>query len=192
MPDAANLVANLLCGDDGRAEAAARDLARLGPPALDVLLPHFTDAAGETRWWVVRAVAGIPDPRSAAVLTAALEDREPEVRQAAALGFRLQPVPQAAARLARHLADPDPLTARLASEALAALGPAALDSLRPAARSPQPATRLHAVRALALMKDRSAIPELFAALDDPSTLVQHWAERGLEDLGVGMVFFNAG
>jgi HEAT repeat protein len=47
------------------------------------------------------------------------------------------------------------------------------------------------VRALSLLKDRAAIPDLFVALDDPSTLVRHWAEQGLEDLGVGMVFFRA-
>ena len=95
----------------------------------------------------------------------------------------------AAAALARRLADSDALLARLASDALAALGAAALPDLRRAAASSAAGTRLHAVRALSLMKTPAAASDLFAALEDPSTLVQHWAERGLEDLGVGMVFF---
>jgi HEAT repeat protein len=191
MTDAAQLVGELLSDDEARAEAAVLTLTGLGLPALEVVLPLFDSAETETRWWAVRAAAGIRHPRSAAALANALEDVDLAVRQAAALGLRLQPVPDAAAALARHLADPDPLTSRLASDALAALGVAALPELRRAAQAGEPGTRINAVRALAMLKDQAAIPDLFAALEDPSTLVLHWAERGLEDLGVGMVFFRA-
>ena len=40
------------------------------------------------------------------------------------------------------------------------------------------------------MKDPLAIGALFSVLGDPSSIVTYWAEKGLEDLGVGMVFFQ--
>lgn len=189
MTEDQRLVAELLSGDELRAEAAVEALARLGPPALDALLPALRSDSPEARWWATRAVAAIPDRRSTAALTEALDDPDASVRQAAALGLRLQPSPDAADRLARLLTDDDPITARLASDALAALGPRALTHLTAAARSPDAGARIHAVRALARAREPHAIPTLFEALEDPSAMVRHWAERGLEDLGVGMVFF---
>lgn len=191
MSEATHLVGELLSDDEARAEAAVLALIEQGEPALRLLLPLFHAPDAEARWWAVRVAAGIPDPRSVAALATALEDPDPAVRQAAALGLRLQPSADTAAALARHLDDPDALAARLASDALAALGGAALPELRRAAQDGQPRARIHAVRALSLLKDQAAIPDLFAALDGSSTLVRYWAERGLEDLGVGMVFFRA-
>jgi HEAT repeat protein len=190
MTDAGSLVGDLLSDDDVRAETAVQALARLGPQALDLLAPILGAPEAESRWWAVRAAAEIPGVRSAQLLVAALEDREASIRQAAALGLRQHPSGVAAAALAQRLDDEDPLTARLASDALAALGEPALLELRRAARSVRPSARIHAVRALALLRSPAAIPDLFAGLDDSSTLVSHWAERGLEDLGVGMVFFR--
>jgi HEAT repeat protein len=54
------------------------------------------------------------------------------------------------------------------------------------------AARLKAVRALALLEDQRAIPILFQALDDESALVAHWADEGLQRMGVGMSFFKPG
>ena len=189
MSDAGRLARELLSDDETRAEAAAAALAQLGEPAFDAVSSLLQSPEDETRWWAVRAAAAIPGPRSDSALLTALDDAAPAVRQAAALGLRLRPAVGATAALARHLDDPDALTARLASDALAALGPSALPELRLAAASPDAAVRINAVRAMALLKDQAAIPELFIALDDASTVVRHWAERGLEDLGVGMVFF---
>jgi HEAT repeat protein len=191
MSDAASLVGELVSDDELRAESAAQALARLGPAALDLLGPLFQAPQEQARWWAVRVAAEIPGDRAAQQMLAALEDQEPSVRQAAAVGFRQRPRSEAAAALAQRLEDDDPLTARLASDALAALGDPALPDLRRAAVSPRPSARVHAVRAMALMRRPAAISDLFAALDDPSTLVGYWAERGLEDLGVGMVFFRA-
>ena len=191
MPDAADLAGELLSSDEGRAEVAVRRLAELGPQALAAVLPLCRAEEAEHRWWGLRAAASIPDRRSAEALAVALADREPSVRQAAALGLRLQPSAPASAALTQRLADPDALTARLASDALAAIGGAALPDLRRASANEAPAVRFLAIRALALMKEPSAVPDLFAALEDESVLVRHWAERGLEALGVGMVFFRA-
>jgi HEAT repeat protein len=46
------------------------------------------------------------------------------------------------------------------------------------------------VRALARIGDQRAIPALFRALDDESALIEYWATKGLEDMGVGMIFFE--
>lgn len=189
MPDLAHLVADLSSQDEARAEAAVAALSGLGEPALDMVLELLDSPSGEARWWAVCAASAIPSPRVAPALASALDDPDPLVRQASALGLRLQPSADAAPALARLLADPDSLTARLASDALAGLGLSALPELRRAMQGTEAGARINAVRALAMLKDQAAIPDLFAALEDPSTLVLHWAERGLEDLGVGMVFF---
>jgi len=46
------------------------------------------------------------------------------------------------------------------------------------------------MRALAEITDHRAIPALMAALDDESVMVQHWAEEGLERLGLDMVYLK--
>ena len=56
--------------------------------------------------------------------------------------------------------------------------------------NPQARVRANAARALALIADTSAIPALFRALEDESSLVQHWADQGLERMGVGQVYFK--
>ena len=44
-------------------------------------------------------------------------------------------------------------------------------------------------RALALIGDTEAIPALFKAWGEGSTMIQYWAEEGLDRMGVGMQFF---
>ena len=56
-------------------------------------------------------------------------------------------------------------------------------------RELSPQTRIEAARALAELRQPEAIAPLFAALEDHSTIVRHWAEIGLERLGQNYVFF---
>jgi HEAT repeat protein len=189
VPDPASLVADLSSLDERRAEAAVSALAELGEPALVATLPLLQSTSAENRWWAVRVAAAIQSPQSSQALAAALDDGEPLVRHGAAVGLRLQPSAAAAPALVSRLGDSDRLMARLASDALAALGASALPHLRRAVRSSDVATRIYATRALALMDEPGVTTYLFNALDDTSSLVQHWAERGLERRGVGMVFF---
>lgn len=181
---------DLLSSDEARAEAAVSALAGLGSAALAALHSLLASPSDETRWWAVRAAAALHDEAVPGLLCAGLEDPSLEVRQAAALGLRTHPSPVAVPILTRHLADPDPLLCRLASDALAAIGEPAVPHLREALASGAPPAGALAARALALMKTPAAIPVLFEALDHESGLAQHWAERGLDDLGVGMVFFQ--
>jgi hypothetical protein len=53
-----------------------------------------------------------------------------------------------------------------------------------------PAAQIEAARSLALIGDPKAIPALFDAWQDGSSLIQYWIEEGFERMGVGMQFFN--
>jgi HEAT repeat protein len=200
-PSIAALMAALTSGDDHQAEAAVADLARLDAPnhqaalvALREMLstpsssPSVSAASAdaETRWWAARALAELGDSPS---LIPLLADADPTIRQCAALGLRTHPDLQALEALAHGLHDPDPLAARLAADALVALGqpaaPVLIDALQ---NGPHP-VRLHAVRALAALKDIRSIPALFEALSQDSALLEYWAAEGLDNMGVGTSFF---
>ena len=178
-----------LQGSDDRAEAALALFLQRQSAALEILLDLASHPDPDLRWWAVRGLSTIQDPLASSALAAALKDPDPAVRQCAGLALRDHPQPDVVPALARALSDPDRLVARLASGALASIGSLALPSLTEAARSPETAVRIEAIRALATMNDKETIPLLFEALEDSSTLVAYWAEQGLERLGVGMVFF---
>jgi HEAT repeat protein len=180
----------LTSGDDTRSEAAISSLNQLAESALTPLLNMLDSSDREHRWWATRALAALDQPAALDGLLASLEDPDPAVRQCAALGLRHRTTPLAAPMLAAALNDPDRLVARLAADALASTGPAAIPSLNEALHSPDPAVRIEAARALANIQDPQTIPALFAALDDPSRIVNHWAEVGLERQGIGMLFFS--
>ncbi len=190
MPDLEAALSALLSGNDSQAEAAIADLAAHGPSVLPRLLILLEDTRADRRWWAARALAAISDARVAAALHGMLCDPDPGVRQCAALGLRHQPHAAAAPDLIRMLHDPDRLTARLAGDALAAIGPPATPLLIEALTDPQAAVRIEAARALAHVQDKLSIDALIAAIDDASALVQYWAEEALDRMGVGMVYFK--
>jgi HEAT repeat protein len=184
------LILQLTSGDDAQAEAAVEGLAHFGPPALPRLAALLDSEDADDRWWGVRALSAMNGPDISSLLIEALRDESPAVRQVAALGLRYHPNSEAIPELIRALADHDRLTAHLASNALSACGQDAIDSLGQALRSPLSSVRIEAARALAGMDEPAVISLLFHALDDDSASVNFWAERGLERLGVGMVFFR--
>lgn len=185
------MISDLTSGDDERAERTVPLLAALGDAAIEVLLSLLKSDDPDHRWWAVRALAEFEHPSAQNGLCHALSDRNPPaVRQCAAMGLRERPTAKALPMLVSALQEKDRLLSRLAGDALAALGSKAIPELQEASRSSDPAVRIEAVRALAIMKDQGAIGALFDVLDDPSSLVTYWAEKGLQDLGVGMVFFQ--
>ena len=192
MTDLEAALTALFSGDDSQAEAAIAILAAQAPSALPQLLSALEDPHSDHRWWAARALAAIDDPRVPPILQRALADPDAAVRQCAALGLRLRPHPGAAADLVHMLNDRDRLTARLAGDALAALGAPATPLLVEALSSPQAAVRIEASRALASIQDKESIGALIAAVDDPSAVVQYWAEEALDRMGVGMVYFKPG
>jgi len=186
-------LADLQSGDPARAEAAAAALPAFGEAGLAALLPLLQDKNEDTRWWAVRALAGFASPAASEQLTAALDDASLSVQQCAALALSQGHWPGSVPRLAELLASTDSLLARLAGDALIAQGSDAVDALLAvlANEDMQPAT-VEAARALALIADTRAIPALFALLDSPSAMLEHWASEGLQRMGVGMAFFKPG
>jgi HEAT repeat protein len=185
-----SLLEDLNSGDDRLAEQAVHQLSTRGEGVLPALIAQLASPEADQRWWATAALARIKSPQARASLTHSLADQDISVRQCAAFALREQPCLEAIPSLIAALSDDDRLLARLAGDALAALGEHAISPLTEALRSENPAVRIEAARALASIEDPDVIAPLFAALDDPSALVVHWAELGLERQGVGMVFYQ--
>lgn len=190
------LFEQLFSGDEEQAEAAAPAFAAHGLAAVKALREHWqrenedASSAVDRRWWILRALAEIDDPQAVEILIEALQSPDPSLRQCAALGLARQRSPRAVPALSAALDDPDTLCADLAREALiAAGGPAVPELLEVLENGSRPA-RIRAVRALAYIGDRRAIPALFRALEADSTLMEYWASEGLDRMGVGMSFFK--
>jgi HEAT repeat protein len=150
-------------------------------------LLNSTDA--DQRWWALRTLAQSPQARTEWLLPL-LDDSDPEVRQAAALGLCSHPDETAVKPLIRALSDADSMVSNLAGSALVEIGRAAVPSLLEIPKDAPQTARINAMRALAEIVDHSAIPTLMAGLDDDSVMIQHWAEEGLERLGLNMIYLK--
>ncbi len=192
MQDFKDVLDELSCGEDERAEAALSQLAVWGSEVVDILRERLFNPEPEVRWWAVRGLAEIKDDRVPELLIQALMDVDQSVRWCAGLALRDHPSEKAASALVRMLADDDALTRRLAGDALVSVGSPVVPQLLETVGSGQNPARIEAVRALAKIGDERSIPALFEALDDSSALVEYWANEGLERMGVGMVFYKPG
>jgi len=183
------LLAELTCGDDLRAEAAVSGLAGRGAGILPSLRALIDSSEVDARWWAIRTLAQMAEPPTD-WLIASLADPAAEVRQCAALALCHHPDGNAIPGLIRLLADPEPVSAELAADALTAIGSDALPALLEMLENGPHKARLEAVRALACLGDPRAVPSLMAALEEDSLSMQFWAEEGLERLGLGMVYLK--
>jgi HEAT repeat protein len=190
MASLEQLLSDLTSGDDARAEAAVPALTIHGGPAIHSLRQLLDAPLEDHRWWACRALAALPHEAAGAGLVQALANPSLAVRQCAALGLRQRPDPTAINPLLDSLQNEDTLLRRLAGDALAAAGRQAIPGLVQAVEQGPAAVRIEVVRALAKMQHPDAIGPLFRSIDDPSSLVQHWAEEGLDRLGIGMAFFQ--
>jgi HEAT repeat protein len=119
-------------------EEAARSLAELGPkaaPAFDALTESLNHRHEFVRTWAIRAIRAVGGTKAVPVLLSALDDKNPQVREAAAealgeLGAISAPaVPQLIASLNE---DDDVLSfyvQRAAAKALGNIGPAAKSAI---------------------------------------------------------------
>ncbi len=179
---------DLFSGDEARASAALEAVDETHLPAL---LEALTSGDADARWWAACALARLPDRRATSALLAAAADLDPEVRTAALHALGERRAPEAVTPLLFALSDRSLYLARIAADALIHIGePAVPGLIRALEQDAAPQVRANAARALALIGDKSAIPALFHALDDDSMMVQHWAEEGLERMGVGQVYFK--
>ncbi len=188
MDELASLLADLTGGDDDRAEAAA---ARLPAFPVSVLDPLLESADADTRWWALRSLAEFPGGDDVfRRLVSALEDESDEVRQCAALGLCLHPQTQAVSPLIRVLSASGVMTAKLAANALIAIGPEAVPSLLEIVKTGTASAKMEAVRALAEIKDPRSIPTLMGVLEEDSAISAYWAEYGLDKLGLDMIYIK--
>ncbi len=192
MDKLSNLLDELSCGQDERAEEALSHLASWGSEVVDILSQRLDSPTADVRWWAVRALAEIGDERVPALLIRALSDPDQGVRWCAGLALRTHPSEQAAPELLGLLSAKEALTRRLSGDALIAIGNPVVPDLLDIMQHGEHLARLEAVRALARLGDERAIPALFKALDDNSALIEYWAGEGLEKMGVGMVFYKPG
>ncbi len=191
MDELSDLVTKLLADDD-TARQATEELAAQGSASLTAIQSLLAHELADVRWWAVRTCVIIQDNVDIApLLIQALQDPDPAVRQCAALGLQQRPDDREVTALIAALSDPDSLVSMLASKALAATGPAAVPELINLVENSSSKVRLEAVRALALTGDTRSIPTLFNALESDSSLMEYWANEGLDRMGVGMVFFKS-
>ena len=184
-----DLLAELVSGDDERAENAIPAIVGMGAAAIPALLDLTRSAASDSRWWAVRALAASPHTRTSDLIPF-LSDSNSEVRAAAALALSHHPGEEALSALTQTLRDSDPLTAGLAANALVKLGGAAVPSLVEAAGTGPMNVRILALRALSEMRDHRSIPVMMKCIQEESAVLGYWAQLGLERLGLDMVYIK--
>lgn len=189
MPVLDELLADLTSGDEARAEQAVPGLVDLREAAFPALRAMLESPDSDRRWWAVRTLAQSPRSQSEWLIPL-LDDPAPEVRQAAALGLYSHPNEAAIQPLIRALSDPDAMVSDLARNALVAIGKPAVPHLMSVSSAGPQRMRINALRALAEIADYGAIPTLMAALEEDSAILQHWAEEGLERLGLNMMYLK--
>jgi len=187
-----SLLEDLLSGDEARAEAAVPALIELGQDAVPALRDLAKSADVDSRWWAIRTLSQSPLASTEWLIPFLLHDPAPEVRQCAALGLAGKPDESAIGPLVQALSDADSMTGNLAMNALIKMGKAAVLALIEYVKdknSPQ-AARILALRALAELRDHRAIPVMMQVMEEDSVLLQHWAQEGLERLGLDMVYIK--
>jgi HEAT repeat protein len=162
---------------------------KLGEDAFPALRELLKSTDVDDRWWALRTLAQSPQARTEWLLPL-LNDSAAEVRQAAALGLCSHPDETAIRPLIRVLSDADSMVSDLARNALVVIGKPSVPSLLEIPKDAPQRARINALRALAEIGDYSAIPVLMAALEEDSVMLQHWAEEGLERLGLNMVYLK--
>ncbi len=189
MPTLQQLLDDLMSGDETRAEAAVPDLLAIDAESVPALLDLTRSPEVDARWWALRVLASSPLCQ-AAWLVPFLNDPAAEVRQCAALGLAVKADESAIPPLVGALNDEDTMVGSLAANALVKIGSAAVPSLIEAAKQGPQTGRIHALRALAEIRDHRAIPIMMQVMQEDSALLQHWAQEGLERLGLDMIYMK--
>jgi HEAT repeat protein len=161
----------------------------MGAQAVPALLDLTKSPDIDSRWWALRTLACSPHCQ-VGWLVPFLNDPAPEMRQCAALGLASRSDESAIEPLVHALTDEDSMTASLAVNALVKAGGAAVPFLIEAVKNGSQVQRIHALRALAELRDHRAIPVMMQVMQEDSALLQHWAQEGLERLGLDMVYIK--
>ena len=189
MPLLQELIRDLTSGNETRAEQAVPGLIELGEEATSALLELTRSPNADHRWWALRVLAQSPQAQ-AEWLVPFLSDSAREVRQCAALGLAIKPDDSAVEPLVQALRDEDSMVSSLAVNALVKIGNAAVPALIEVVKHAPQSARIHALRALAEIRDHRAIPVMMKVMEEDSVLLQHWAKEGLDRLGLDMVYIK--
>src|SRR5512134_685107 len=184
-----DLLNDLTSGNETRAEKAVPALIELEEEAIPALLDLTRSSEVDHRWWSLRVLAQSPQAQ-AEWLVPFLNDPAREVRQCAALGLAIKPDESAVPPLVRALSDEDSMVSSLAVNALVKIGNTAVPALIEVVKSASQSARIHALRALAEIRDHRAIPVMMKVMEEDSVLLQHWAKEGLDRLGLDMVYIK--
>lgn len=184
------LLEDLTSGDEERAEGAVQPLTELGEQAIPSLLDLTRSPDVDSRWWAIRALAQSPLCQTEWLVPFLENDPAPEVRQCAALGLAVKADESAIQPLIQSLSDADSMVGSLAMTALVRIGGAAVPSLIETVKDGRQSARILALRAVAEIKDHRAIPIMMKVMSEDSSLLQHWAQEGLERLGLDMIYIK--
>jgi HEAT repeat protein len=184
------LLKDLTSGDEERAEKAVPALVEMGEDAIPALLGLTNSSDVDFRWWAVRTLAQSPLCRTEWLVPFLSNDPASEVRQCAALGLVGKADERATQPLVHALSDADSMVGSLAANALVQIGSAAVPSLIETVKDGMQSARILALRALAEIKDHRAIPIMMKVMSEDSSLLQHWAQEGLERLGLDMIYIK--
>lgn len=190
MSNLQELLGELLSGDESRAENAVPALIEFGGDAIPALMDLTRSPDVDSRWWAIRTLAQSPLLRTEWLIPFLLNDSAPEVRQCAALGLGTQADESSIQPLVTALSDADSMVGNLAMHALVKIGQKSVPSLIECVKNKPQSARILALRALAEIKDHRAIPVMMQVMDEESVLLQHWAQTGLERLGLDMVYIK--
>jgi HEAT repeat protein len=183
------LLSDLTSGSETRAEKAVPKLIDLGEEAIPALLDLTRSSDVDHRWWGLRVLAQSPHSQLE-WLVPFLNDPAREVRQCAALALAIKPDESAIQPLVQVLSDQDSMVSSLAVNALVKIGKDAVPALIEVVKNAPQSARIHALRALAEIRDHRAIPVMMKVMEEDSALLQHWAKEGLDRLGLDMVYIK--
>lgn len=180
----------LTSGDDKRAEFAGSQVPENSTLALDSLEKIIGEENIENKWWACRALSSFSNPRASKLLINCLVDENKSINYCAAKGLQIQPAIEALKPLVKILDQADALLRRLAGDALIALGFEATEALIENLKEGTQISKVESARALAFIQDPQSIGALFEALNSGSSMLEYWAQEGLEKMGLGMRFFS--
>ena len=183
------LLEELTCGEEARAEKSVPALIGFGQDAIPALLKLTASSNPDSRWWALRTLAQSPLCRTDWLIPF-LNDPAPDVRQCAVLGLGYKTEESAIPPLVGALSDEDALVCNLAVNSLVRIGKETVPSLIETVQGASQSARIHALRALAEIRDHRAIPVMMQVMEEESALLQHWAKEGLERLGLDMVYMK--
>ncbi len=176
--------------DDPKIEVRQAAAQALGNTQHSAALPYLMEALHDSYWWYEREyaasdlLAAIEKMGAAAVepLIEALRDKEGTVRKFAAILLGRLGDPRAIEPLSIALYDMHHEVGEVSAEALACFGASAMEVLVEALSHPEMWIRIHAIEALARIKNPRVTPILLEMLNDPEREVKKQVIRSLGTL----------